>query len=544
VDDGIPPNGGFWKYVSGEYKTNRQSIESAVGELDVLQRWVDGGHMIATSKTQPLLATKILPPRCAPGLIDRPRLLDLVAQVQTKQVAVIKAGPGFGKTSLAIAWAGRLQQSGKLIAWLTLDDDEPTQFLFYVSHALRRASDRVGEAALDFISDISLVPFNTIVSTWINDLADIDDDVYLFLDNYHWITDHDIHSAISYLLRYAPTQFHLVLTATGEPSLPLARLRTHNQLLEIDTAALRFDVEETYRFLQQENIGGLDPSGVRLLHAKTEGWPAVLRIVAATLCQPGQDFARYVRGLSGAVRPIGTYLAEMLDGLPHDMVQFMLRITILDRFSASLCQAVTGSRASRHLLDSMETSQILLTSLDQERRWYRYHPLLGGHLRQRLEAELGDEIPKLHRRAYRWYASHELWTDAVRHAIAAGDANQAMSWVEHFAMELVKKGDLLTLLGWQRLFPTEIMRSQVKVGLAIAWGLALAMRFEDALQLLAKVEQEIGIGDTHDADAMNCECEAIRSVVAALMDDTLAALPLAEGCLRQSTESLDGERRV
>jgi LuxR family transcriptional regulator, maltose regulon positive regulatory protein len=493
--------------------------------------------MITTSKTQ-LLATKILPPRCAPGLIDRPRLLDLVAQVETKQVAVIKAGPGFGKTSLAVAWAERLQQSGKLIAWLALDaaDDEPTRFLFYVSHALGRASGGVGKAALDFISDISLVPCYTIVSTWINDLVDVDDDVYLFLDDYHRITDHDIHNAISYLLRYAPTQFHLVLTATGEPSLPLGRLRAHNQLLEIDTAALRFDVKETRRFLEQENIAGLDPSGVRLLHAKTEGWPAVLRIVASTLCQPGQEFARYVRGLSGALRPIGAYLAEMLDGLPHDMVQFMLRIAILDRFSASLCQAVTGSRASRHLLDSMETSQILLASLDQERHWYRYHPLLGGHLRQRLEAELGDEMPKLHRRAYRWYAYHELWSDAVRHAIAAGDADEAMSWVERCAMEVVKKGDLLTLLGWQRLFPTELMRSQIKVGLAIAWGLALAMRFEEALELLAKVEREVGIADTHDADAMNCECETIRSVVAALRDDSQAALPVAEACIRRSTD--------
>ena len=255
-----------------------------------------------------------------------------------------------------------------------------------------------------------------------------------------------------------------MLTATGEPSLPLARLRAHNQLFEIDTATLRFDLEETSRFLEQENIGGLEPAEVRLLHAKTEGWPAVLRIVAATLCQPGQDFARYVRGLSGALRPIGAYLAEMLDGLPHDMVQFMLRIAILDRFSASLCQAVTGLRSSRHFLDTMETRQILLMPLDQEKHWYRYHPLLGGHLCQRLEAELGDEIPKLHRRAYRWYASHQLWTDAVRHAIAAGDANEAMSWIEQCAMELVKKGDLLTLLGWQRLFPTELMEVRSRSG--------------------------------------------------------------------------------
>ena len=133
---------------------------------------------------------------------------------------------------------------------------------------IRRASDGVGKAAVDLISD-TLVPYTTIVSTWINDLADIDDDIYLFLDDYHRITDHEIHDSVSYLLRYAPTQFHLVLIATGEHSLPVARLRAHNQLLEVDTAALRFDVEETSRFLQHENIGGLSPSEVKLLDTKT-----------------------------------------------------------------------------------------------------------------------------------------------------------------------------------------------------------------------------------------------------------------------------------
>jgi LuxR family maltose regulon positive regulatory protein len=101
-----------------------------LGELDVLRRSVGGDQMIATSKRQ-LLTTKILPPQCAPGLIDRQRLLDLIAQVQAKQVTVIKAGPGFGKTSLAVAWAERLQKSCNSLAWITLDTDHhaPTRFL-------------------------------------------------------------------------------------------------------------------------------------------------------------------------------------------------------------------------------------------------------------------------------------------------------------------------------------------------------------------------------------------------------------------------------
>ncbi len=243
-----------------------------------------------THFTQPLTPKFTLPP-CAPGLIDRPHLLALAEQARTKQVTMIRAGPGFGKTTLAIAWAQQLRQRNTSTAWLTLDDDddEPARFFLYASHAFRSATQCVGEAAIGLLSDISLVSFDTIVSSWVNDLARCDGDVYLFLDNCHLVTDHEISRSVSYFLEYAPRQFHLVLTAIDEPSLPLSRLRAHNQLFEIDAAAMRFDEEETFRFLEREKINGLDPSEVRVLHAKTEGWPAVLRIVATTLSQPEQD---------------------------------------------------------------------------------------------------------------------------------------------------------------------------------------------------------------------------------------------------------------
>jgi LuxR family transcriptional regulator, maltose regulon positive regulatory protein len=270
-----------------------------------------------TGKQPQLLATKIVPPRGAAGLIDRPRLLGMTAQLEEKQLVVIKAAAGFGKTSLALAWAEHLRRNGNSVAWLALDsdDNEPTRFLFYVAHALRRACDGLGEAAISQISEFFfLLPVNTIVATLINELADSEDEIYLFLDDYHWITHPEIHDALSFLLQHAPTQFHLVLTARTEPPLPLAQLRAQNRLLEIDAAALRFDMDETSRFLENEKLGALDRSELRMLCAKTEGWPAVLRIIASTSSQPGQDFARYVRGLSSALRPIGAYLNEMLDG--------------------------------------------------------------------------------------------------------------------------------------------------------------------------------------------------------------------------------------
>ena len=482
------------------------------------------------------IATKVLPPRGV-GLIERYRLLELVTQVPMKPLSVIKAPAGFGKTSLAVAWADQLLRSGNSVAWFSIDanDNELTQFLFYLSHALERACDGVGSPAIDLIRETSLISPHTIISTLINELAEVDEEVYLFLEDYHWVSDPTIHDAVEFLLIHAPSHFHVVIITRTEPSLPLAGLRAQNQLLEIDSWALRFDLEETRRFLEQEGLGQLDPEELKLLHERTEGWSAALRIVASTSTQSGQNFGQYVRQLSGTLLPIGAYLAEMIDRLPRDMALFMLRISILDKFSASLCQALTQDASSQELLELIARRQLLLVPLDHDGRWYRYHTLMTAYLRQRLEAKLnGEEVAALHRRASHWYASRELWTEAVQHAIAAGDTKQAASWIKNCAMALVKKGDMLTLLGWQRLFP--MAHSPIELKLAIAWGMALAIRLEETLALLRQIERDLGDEQASEKAALACECATIRSVAIALGDDSHKALSLAEDCLSRSND--------
>src|SRR5437762_5517206 len=212
------------------------------------------------------LATKVVPPRC-PGLIERPRLLGLTSQLSEKRLAVVKAPAGFGKTSLAVAWLQRLQQSGNAVAWLTIDsdDDEPATFLFYLAHALHHACEGVGAAAIDLIQESFLINPRAIVSTLMNDLADVDGEVYLFLEDYHWVTNPDIHETLTFFLRRAPSHCHVVLTTRTEPPLQLASLRAQNQLLEIDAAALRFDLQETRSLLEIESPSTLVPSDMRLL---------------------------------------------------------------------------------------------------------------------------------------------------------------------------------------------------------------------------------------------------------------------------------------
>jgi LuxR family transcriptional regulator, maltose regulon positive regulatory protein len=491
--------------------------------------------MIA-GEQQLLLTTKIRLARPMPGLIERPRLLDLVDQVEAQQFTLIKGGAGFGKTTLAVSFANMLLARGHAVAWLALDadDNEAGRFLRYIVQALQRACGSC-QAVIRLISDVSLAAPTTVVAALINELADIDQEIFLVLDDYQTIIDDSIHAIVAYLLKHAPRQFHLMVTSRVIPALALPGLRADNRLLEIDADALRFDADETRQFLQRGNIVAA-AAQARIVHQKTEGWPALLRVFVSTPPRPGEDLAQRLQRLSGKGHPIAAYLEEMLDGLPRELVEAMLRTAIVDRFSAPLCQAITGAMSGERVLESMLSRQLLLAPLDQEGTWFRYHPILAEHLIFKLKSAFATEIPSLHRRAYRWFAEQKLWTEAVQHAIAAGDTHQAVAWVEHCAMDLVKQGDLLTLMDWQRLFPTQLMRGQVRGRLAIAWGMALAMRFDEALAAATELERDVEPETTSVAATVRTECETIRAVAMALMDDSVSALTIAQSCLRQSAD--------
>src|ERR1700719_3046434 len=318
----------------------------------------------------PFLTTKIVPARPL-GLVARPRLLAFLSELPTTRLGVIKAPAGFGKTSLAAAWAEQLEQNGHFVAWLTVDsdDDEATRFLFYVAQALQHACQGAGARAIELILENNLIDPPTILSTLINDLAEVDDEVYLFLEDYHWLSESRIHQSVAYFLKHAPSHCHVVLTTRTEPPLPLSTLRAQNQLIEIDSVALRFDMQETQAFLDGTKPGVLGLPDVQLLHRKTEGWAAALRIISSMPSQPGFGLKEYVHNLSGSQRPIAAYLVEMLDGLPAEVVDFMLRTAILDRLSGPLCEAVTGSSSSRIILASLAQRQMLLTPLDNDGVW-------------------------------------------------------------------------------------------------------------------------------------------------------------------------------
>src|SRR5947208_2904628 len=159
------------------------------------------------------------------------------------------------------------------------------------------------------------------------------------------------------------------------PPLPLARLRSKGQLVEIRSTDLRFTREESTSFLSQTIGVEFSTEDITALETRTEGWIAGLQLAALSL-QGRQDITHFLQAFTGTHRFVVDYLTqEVLARQPADVQSFLLQTAILERLCGSLCEAVTGEPEGQAMLERLEEANLFLLPLDDERRWYRYHQL-------------------------------------------------------------------------------------------------------------------------------------------------------------------------
>lgn len=485
-------------------------------------------HMLSSIPQELFLRTKIRAMRPPRDAIKRPRLDALRAGVLQVRLTTLTAPGGFGKSTLAAAWVTHWQSSGHPCAWLSLaqEDDEPARFLYCLIQAMQQLGQHVGDTALPLLQGRALTAPRTVLSLLINDLEQFEGEAVVVLDDYQWIHDPAIHDALTFLVSHAPPQLHLLITSRLPAPLSLAKLRAHGEWLDVDAASLRFDEDETTRFLTSACTRAPTPAQMASLHAGTEGWAAALRLAALSQNHSGA----LETDRSGASPVYASLIEDLLDSLPPPTRRFMVQTAVLERLNADLCDAVCDSHDSAAHMALLQQHKLLLDPPDGESKWLRYHHLLREYLLASI-AQHPDIDPNLmHRRAAQWFARQSAWTDAVRHALQGGDTAQAMDWLAHCCMALVRSGDLLTLLGWRRQLPADLLKTQTPVQLAVAWGLTLAMRFTEAEPLLDEIEHTAHSAPMtrQDPSSTASDCLAIRAVIAALQDDSLKAGSIAK----------------
>jgi LuxR family transcriptional regulator, maltose regulon positive regulatory protein len=449
---------------------------------------------VAVSGPDVLLATKLHVPRLRPGFVPRPRLVQALGEGLARGLALVCAPAGFGKTGLLAEW---VHGSRHPVPWLGLDagDNDPARFWRYAIAALDKARPGLAERVGPLLGPPPPRSFEGLVTALINELVAQPeaDGMVLVLDDYHLIDSEPVHASVAFLLEYLPPGLRLMLTSRADPPLPLARLRARGQLAELRTAELRFTNDEAAALLGAAAGPGLPEAAVAALVARTEGWAAGLQLAGLSLRgQP--DAAGFVAAFSGNHRFVLDYLTdEVLAGQPSQVRGFLLETSVLDRLSGPLCDAVTGRADSQAMLEQAERAGLFLVPLDEVRGWWRYHHLFADLLRARLQQEQPGRVQGLHRAAAAWSEEHGLADDAVRHALAAGDAAWAARLVERHVGTLLRRSEGATLRRWLSALPAESVRAAPRLCLAQAIGAVVGRRVEAVEGLLDDAERAFAV---------------------------------------------------
>jgi LuxR family transcriptional regulator, maltose regulon positive regulatory protein len=409
----------------------------------------------------PLLATKLYIPRLRPHVVSRPRLSERLNEGLYRNLTLISAPAGFGKTTMVSEWVEGIEQPA---AWLSLDegDNDPARFLTYLVAAVQTIAAKFGEGVLDVLDSPQPQPTEAILTALLNDMTTISDHFVLILDDYHVIDAKPIDQALTFLLEHLPPQMHLVIATREDPQLPLARLRGRGHLTELRAVDLRFTPAEAAAFLNQGMGLTLSVEDIAALEVRTEGWIAGLQLAALSL-QGQPDATSFITSFTGSHHFVLDYLVEEVLGQQSESLQtFLLRTSILDRLCGPLCDAVLldHSTSGQATLEYLEHANLFIVPLDNERHWYRYHQLFADLLRQRLHQSTAssprDErggVDELHRRASEWYEDHGLEIEAFHHAIAAYDVARAARLVEGEGMPLHFRGAVALVLNWLESLP-------------------------------------------------------------------------------------------
>jgi ATP/maltotriose-dependent transcriptional regulator MalT len=444
-------------WAEGQAMTVRRAIDYALQEDEPpesatrAERGRDDGADV--SRALPLLATKLARPRLPPSLVPRPRLIDRFdrttpahrvlaegkgAARHPARIALLNASPGSGKSSLVSQWCH--QQPEGSVAWLSLDreDNDPSRFLRNLGAGLETLAPAAVASAQALLQTAERPPLEHALTLLLNGVAALEQPVTLVLDDYHEIEAAPVHGLVAILVEHLPPTLFLILTTRSDPPLPLARLRLRGQLIEIRDADLRFTHEEVTLFLNEEMGLALPPELVKRLAERTEGWIAGLHMAALSL-QGEADSRGFIEAFAGTHRYLGDYLYEEVVLRQPAVVQaFLAKTAFLDRLCGPLCDAVTETPGGQALLQRLATANLFLIPLDPEQRWYRYHHLFADVLRARLLPSDAGVIAALHGRAAAWYEQQSMLREALEHALAAEQIEDAARLIErHGASEPV-----------------------------------------------------------------------------------------------------------
>jgi LuxR family transcriptional regulator, maltose regulon positive regulatory protein len=450
-----------------------------------LQTRGDDGQV--TQPVDSILEAKLRPPPARSEWMVRRRLLEELAGGGQRSVTLIAAPAGYGKTTVVTQWLASRPATGKL-AWISLDstENESARLWTHIATALDRAGCSIARDIAGFIAAGRHDMMTAVLPRIIDAIAVLPAEVTVLIDDFHIVRSGECNDQMEFFIKHLPLNAHLVLITRTDPILRLGRLRAAGQLAEIRAEDLAFTKDEVYSILASDGVQLSRDSISELVH-RTEGWPAGVYLAALSLVgRP--DPAGFVHHFSGNNRFIGDYLTEeVLSRQTDDIRHFIIDMSILDRFSAPLCDYIRAKHDSATILRELKHTNLFLIPLDAEESWFRFHHLFGAVANSSLEAEQPGRAVMLHARAADWLSDNDYVDAAIEHALLARNGDRAAALVQRSWIRYFDAGLGTTVRGWLRALEATAADDNLPGVVTAAWIAALSGEQEEMNRRLAQL---------------------------------------------------------
>jgi LuxR family maltose regulon positive regulatory protein len=424
------------------------------------------------------------------GVVSRRALFERLGRAG--RVTQVSAPAGSGKTFLLRSWidtAGLTEST----AWVSVRREErnPQRFWVLVVGALQQIA--AGSTVVRPLTAAPDLDGWAVVERLLKDLESLQDRAWLVIDDVHELHSAEVLRQFELLLMRAPPKLRCVLATRHDVRLGLHRLRLEGEVTEIRAANLRFTIDEARVMFGAAGVE-LPESALALLHARTEGWAAGLRLAALSLTGH-PDPERFAAEFSGSERTVAEYLlAEVMERQSEEVRLLLLRTSMLDRISGELADLLTGGSGGERILQDLEEAGAFVVSLDGRRSWFRYHRLFADLLQLELRHIEPGGLATLHATAAGWYAGHGYPVEAVRHAQAARDWSLAARLLSDHWVDLDLGGQAATAHELLTAFPVGVTAADAELtALTAAAELARGSLEEAERQLALAIQRAASV---------------------------------------------------
>ncbi|MGA2478118.1 MAG: LuxR C-terminal-related transcriptional regulator [Spirochaetia bacterium] len=473
-------------------------------------------------------------PRLPRDWVERPRLSRALIDALQNTLVLISAPAGYGKSTLL---AETLRGRERSVGWVSLDsaDNNLTDFWTCLAAALRVIAPTKCTTLLEVLASPDPPPNAWVRAALLDAIGNRGDGFILVLDDYHLIESRSVHEAVAFLVEHVPSDVHLVISGRADPPMPLSRWRANGMLAELRAGELEFTRQEAEAFFRSGTGIPLSDVDLAILESRTEGWIVGLKMAALSL-KGKADISGAIAAFSGSNRYILDYLVEeALDRQPSEIHSFLLETSVLKRLCGPLCDTVTGRSDGASMLARLESVNLFIIPLDDERNWYRYHHLFASLLRNALSREGREAVKRLHLRAGSWYETSDSPGEAVDHFLEGGGFPQAIDVLERVAQLMLGQSQAAGLLGYHARIPPESLRKSPWLCLCFAWA-ALQNNTQDVLtSMLSMIGEALSLspdvlsaGSRKNLHRIKGHVLCIRSFIAQAADDLPLSMRLSE----------------